>query len=53
MIKFTFKYEELYLKKLNLWLTAPKRATPLKQTSTTDWQITVRRDNVISITLQV
>jgi len=38
--------------KLNLWLTAPKGATPVKQTSATDWQIAVRRDNVISITLR-
>ena len=38
--------------KLNLWLTAPKGATPVNQTSATDWQITVRRDNVISTTLR-
>ena len=37
--------------KLNLWLTAPKGATPVNQTSATDWQIAVRRDNVISIAL--
>ena len=35
----------------NLWLTAPKGATPVNWISTTDWQI-VRRDNVISITLR-
>ena len=35
--------------KLNLWLTAPKEAT---HTPATDWQITVRRDNVISIMLR-
>ena len=27
------------IKKLNLWLTAPKGATPVNQTSATDWQI--------------
>ena len=32
--------------KLNLWLTAPKGATPVNQTSATDWQMTARRDNV-------
>ena len=26
--------------KLNLWLTAPKEATPVNSTSGTDWQIT-------------
>ena len=25
-------------KKLNLWLKAPKRTTPVNQTSATDWQ---------------
>ena len=35
----------------NLWLTAPKGATPVNWTSATDWQMVVRRDNVISITL--
>jgi hypothetical protein len=38
--------------KLNLWLTAPKGATPVNYTSATDWQMAVRRDNVISITLR-
>ena len=33
-------------------LTAPKGATPVKETSTTDWQIAVRRDNVISTMLR-
>ena len=37
--------------KLNLWLTAPKGATPVNLSSATDWQIAVRRDNVIRITL--
>ena len=37
--------------KLNLWLTAPKGDTPVTQTSATDWQMAVRWDNVISITL--
>ena len=37
--------------KLNMWLTAPKGTTPVNSTSATDWQIAVRRDNVISITL--
>ena len=40
------------LNKKNLWLTAPKGATPVNQTSATDWQMAVRRDNVISITLR-
>ena len=39
------------LKKLNLWLTTPKGATPVNKTSATDWQKAVQRDNVISITL--
>ena len=34
--------------KINLWLTAPK----VNLTSATDWQMAVRRDNVISITLR-
>ena len=38
--------------KLNLWLTAPKGATPVNQTSATNWQMAVGRDNVISITLR-
>ena len=29
------------LKNLNLWLTAPKGATPVNQTSATDWQMAV------------
>ena len=37
--------------KWNLWLTAPKVATPVNWTSATDWQMAARRDNVISITL--
>ena len=39
------------LNKLNLWLTAPKEATPVNYTSATHWQMTARRD-VISITLR-
>ena len=39
-------------KKINLWLTAPKRATPVNYTSATDWQMAARRDNVICITLR-
>ena len=35
-----------------MWLTAPEGATPVNETSETDWQITVRWDNVISITLR-
>ena len=38
--------------KLNLWLTAPKGATPANYISVTDWQMAARRDNVISITLR-
>ena len=38
--------------KLNLWLTAPEGATPANQTSATGWEMAVRRDNVISITLR-
>ena len=34
---------------INLWLTPPKGATPVNQTSATDWQMAVQRDNVISI----
>ena len=40
------------IKKLDLWLIAPKGATPVNQISATDWQIAVQRDNVISITLR-
>ena len=36
----------LIIKKLNLSLTTPKEATPVNQTSTTDWQMAVRRDNI-------
>ena len=42
----------LNLKKLNLWFTAPKGATPVTWAQATDWQMTVRRDDVISITLR-
>ena len=35
--------------KKNLWLTGAKGATPVKKTSVTDWQMSARRDNVISI----
>ena len=35
--------------KLNLWLTVPKGATPVNQTSTTDWQMAAQWDNMISI----
>ena len=35
-----------------LWLTAPKEVTPANNTSVTDWQMIVRRDNVISVTLR-
>ena len=38
--------------KLNLQLTDPKGATPINQTSATDWKMAARRDNVISITLR-
>ena len=38
--------------KLNLWLTAPKGTSPVNYTSATDWQMAVRRDNVISIMLR-
>jgi len=31
---------------------APKEATPVNWTSATDWQMAVRRGNVISITLR-
>ena len=40
------------LLKLNLWLAAFKGATPVNYISATDWQIALRRDNVISITLR-
>ena len=43
---------DLINKKNNLWLTTPKVDTSVKQISETDWQVTVRRDNVISITLR-
>ena len=33
--------------KLDLWLTIPKGATPVNKTSVTNWQMVVRRDNVI------
>ena len=39
-------------KKLNLWFTVPKGATPVNQTSAADWQMPVRWDNVISIMLR-
>ena len=35
-----------------MWLTAPKGATPVNQTSATDWQMAVRQSSVISITLR-
>ena len=41
----------IYLNKLNLWLSAPKGATPVNQTPATDMQIAVRPYNVISISL--
>ena len=34
-----FKTLKLKLNKLNLWLTAPKGATPVNYTSETDWHI--------------
>ena len=40
------------LKKINLWVTAPKGATPVNETSATDWQMAVRWDYLISITLR-
>ena len=42
---------KITFKKLNLWLTDPKETTPVNWTSETGWQMVVRRDNVISITL--
>ena len=36
----------------NLWLTAIKGDTPVNQISASDWQMTLRRDNVISIALR-
>ena len=36
----------------NLWLTAPKGATPVNLTSESEWQMAVRWDSVISITLR-
>ena len=38
--------------KLNLWLKAPKGATPVNKTSATDWQMAARRNNVIGIMLR-
>ena len=38
--------------KLNLCHTAPRVTKPVNMTSTTNWQMAVRRDNVISITLR-
>ena len=38
-----------FLLELNIWL---KEATPLKWIFATDWQMAVRRDDVISITLR-
>ena len=35
------------LKKLNLWLSAPKEATSVNYTSATDWKMAVRRDNAV------
>ena len=32
-------------------MTAPRGATPVNETSETDWQKAVQRDTVISITL--
>ena len=37
---------------MDLWLTASERATPMNYTSETDWEMAVRRDNVINITLR-
>ena len=37
------------MKRLNLWLTAPKGTTPVNQTSATDWWIIARRDIVIIV----
>ena len=37
--------------KLNLWLTAPKGTTSVNQTSESEWQMPLRLDIVISITL--
>ena len=43
-------YNNIYShKKLNLWLTVPKGATPVNETPATDWQM---KDNVISITVR-
>ena len=39
------------IKKIILWFTAPKEDTPVNYISATDWQMAVRPDNVISITL--
>ena len=35
-----------------MWLTAPKGATQVKQTSAIDYQMEIRRDNVINIKLR-
>ena len=37
--------------KLNLWLTAPRGAITVNLSSVTDWDMVVRRDNMISIML--
>ena len=42
-----------YLKKLNLWLIAPKGATPVNQTSAIARQMALRQVNVVCIKLQV
>ena len=43
---------EYLKKKSNLWLTAPKGTIPVNQSSATDWQMSVRQNNVFSITLK-
>ena len=45
------EFTAITTKKLNLWLTAPKGVTPVKETSEADRQMAVRWDNVINITL--
>ena len=52
-IVYTLQELSKKLVKLNLWLTAPKGATPVNYTSATDWQMAVRRDNVISTLRQI
>ena len=57
LVLFSFSaYKAAYttslLLKLNLWLTALKGATPVNQTSEKGWQMAVRLDNVISISLR-